>query len=213
MFKRQVALPYKEFHNDAINKEVRLKDHITLWIKERMKCSDQHRPFDRHKIFTLCNYPWILDAEHKIELLAIEHEIKHHQEAQRIHAHIMNAGAFDLNPYLVLKVNRNNLIPDTLQKLVSGGLNLKKQLKVVFIGEPGIDEGGVRKEFFQLIIKELFDPNYGMFTQNNRRLFWFNGMSAECNVNFELIGIVTGLAISNNVILDMQFPMALYKML
>ena len=44
-------------------------------------------------------------------------------------------------------------------------------------------------------------------------MFWFNGLSAECNINFELIGIVTGLAISNNVILDMQFPMALYKML
>lgn len=127
---------------------------------------------------------------------------------------MMAAGHIDLNPYLVLKVNRNNLIPDTLQKLVSDNINLKKQLKVVFIGEPGIDEGGVRKEFFQLIIKELFDPNYGMFTQNEqRRMFWFNGMSAECNINFELIGIVTGLAISNNVILDMQFPMALYKML
>jgi ubiquitin-protein ligase E3 A len=31
------------------------------------------------------------------------------------------------------------------------------------VGEPGIDEGGVRKEFFQLLIKNLFDPQYGMF--------------------------------------------------
>ena len=33
--------------------------------------------------------------------------------------------------------------------------------------EPGVDEGGVRKEFFQLIIKELFDPNLGMFISKN----------------------------------------------
>jgi len=38
---------------------------------------------------------------------------------------------------------------------------LKKQLRVQFIGEEGIDEGGVQKEFFQLCIKELFDPMYG----------------------------------------------------
>lgn len=32
-------------------------------------------------------------------------------------------------------------------------MNFKKQLRVQFVGEPGIDEGGVRKEFFQLLIK------------------------------------------------------------
>ena len=120
----------------------------------------------------------------------------------------------EANPYLVLKVNRKNLIPDTLQKLVSGGANLKKPLKVVFEGEPGIDEGGVRKEFFMLVIKELFDPQFGMFIYNEKkRIYWFNGLSIEPNINFELIGIITGLAIYNNILLDIHFPMALYKML
>jgi hypothetical protein len=41
--------------------------------------------------------------------------------------------------------------------------DLKKPLKVVFYGEEGIDEGGVQKEFFQLIISDLFDPKFGMF--------------------------------------------------
>jgi hypothetical protein len=119
-----------------------------------------------------------------------------------------------MNPYLILKVSRDNLIPDTLGKLVSGQVNLKKPLKVVFNGEPGIDEGGVRKEFFQLIIKELFDPSFGMFLYNDqKRIYWFNGKSIEPNINFELIGIIAGLAIYNNIILDMHFPMALYKML
>jgi ubiquitin-protein ligase E3 A len=34
-------------------------------------------------------------------------------------------------------------------------------LRVQFVGEEGIDEGGVQKEFFQLIVRELFDPKYG----------------------------------------------------
>lgn len=124
-------------------------------------------------------------------------------------------GGEDGGPYLVLKVERNNLIQSTLSKLVSGAItNFKKPLKVVFEGEPGIDEGGVRKEFFQLIIKELFDPNFGMFRYNEKkRIYWFNGQSIEPNINFEMIGIVTGLAIYNNIILDMHFPLALYKLL
>lgn len=120
-----------------------------------------------------------------------------------------------MNPYLVLKVRRDNLIMDTLTRLVSGQVtNYKKPLKVVFEGEPGIDEGGVRKEFFMLIIKELFDPNFGMFLYNsNQRVYWFNGKSIEPNINFEMIGIIAGLAIYNNIILDINFPLALYKML
>jgi ubiquitin-protein ligase E3 A len=36
-------------------------------------------------------------------------------------------------------------------------------MKVKFVGEEGVDEGGVSKEFFQLITKEMFDPNFSMF--------------------------------------------------
>ena len=51
-----------------------------------------------------------------------------------------------------------------------------------------------------------------MFNYNeNERLYWFNGHSMEANVNFELVGILMGLAIYNNVILDLPFPMAAYK--
>lgn len=42
----------------------------------------------------------------------------------------------------------------------------KKKLKVVFEGEQGVDEGGVQKEYFQLLIEQLYDPNYGMFKYN-----------------------------------------------
>lgn len=39
--------------------------------------------------------------------------------------------------------------------------DLKKQLFVEFDGEQGIDEGGLSKEFFQLIIQRIFNPDYG----------------------------------------------------
>ena len=39
---------------------------------------------------------------------------------------------------------------------------LKKPLKVKFDGEEGVDAGGVRKEFFQLLSHAIFDVNYGV---------------------------------------------------
>lgn len=32
---------------------------------------------------------------------------------------------------------------------------------VEFEGEQGMDEGGISKEFFQLIVEEIFNPDYG----------------------------------------------------
>lgn len=44
--------------------------------------------------------------------------------------------------------------------------DLKKQLYVEFEGEQGVDEGGVSKEFFQLVVEEIFNPDIGMLFNN-----------------------------------------------
>ena len=58
------------------------------------------------------------------------------------------------SPYLILKVRRSHLIQDTLLRVSQHKRELKKPLKVQFLGEDGIDEGGVQKEFFQLIMAQ-----------------------------------------------------------
>ncbi len=53
-----------------------------------------------------------------------------------------------------------------------------------------------------------------MFTfDDETRCFWFNPTSFENDGQFTLIGIVLGLAIYNNVILDVHFPMVVYRKL
>lgn len=43
------------------------------------------------------------------------------------------------------------------------------------VGEEAVDEGGVLKEFFMLISRELLTPDYGMFKYyEESRLLWFN---------------------------------------
>ena len=46
-----------------------------------------------------------------------------------------------------------------------------KPLRVHFIGEDGIDAGGVKKEFFQLLVTELLCPDYGMLIFQPVRTF------------------------------------------
>jgi len=96
----------------------------------------------------------------------------------------------------------------------SGGTEeFKKELKVKFENEEGIDEGGVKKEFFQLIFEQLLDPQFGMFVENpETRRYWINHVSLDLD-EFKLIGILIGLAIYNGVILDVAFPIGLYKKL
>lgn len=85
---------------------------------------------------------------------------------------------------------------------------------MVFIGEEGIDEGGVKKEFFQLLTSQLFDVQYGMFTSvNNGRGLWFNKDCTWSTEEYNLVGVLLGLAMYNGVILDLHLPRVLYKLL
>ena len=53
-----------------------------------------------------------------------------------------------------------------------------------------------------------------MFTLNeDTSSYWFNPTSFEVERQYTLIGIVLGLAIYNNIILDIQFPMVVYRKL
>lgn len=94
-------------------------------------------------------------------------------------------------------------------------MDLKKKLKVTFVGEPGLDMGGLTKEWFLLLIKEIFHSDYGMFVYHQQsRCYWFSTTQAGNNLReYNLIGVLTGLAVYNSIILDLHFPTACYKKL
>lgn len=91
---------------------------------------------------------------------------------------------------------------------------LKKPLKVKFLGEDGVDEGGVRREWFLLMARELFVTKYGMFVEDKEtRVLWFNHDSPQSPRQWEIAGSLVGLAIYNSVLLDVAFPRVVYRML
>ena len=219
-------MPESEFYNDALNKDVDLKKQATNYYLEWQKSINNKVPFDRHKFFTLFNYPWSLNAYKKSELFNVmSSNDRYDLIGQALLQNIGNLGSADnlnnlfASAHFSIKIRRNNLLEDSLNNLVnrdSETLNkvITKPLRVVFEGEPAIDEGGVKKEYFQIVFKELFNPDWGMFNYNpDTRLYWFNGKTFEDPLKFELIGTLLGLAARNQVILDIPIAQTCYKLL
>jgi len=164
------------------------------------------------------DYAWMLNPESKSLMLRIENDIQREQQVQHYDGQdillslLLNPSI--VSPYCNFDVRRENLIEDTLNILSRPNMNFKKELRVRFVGEQGEDSGGVRKEFFQLITKQLFDPIYAMFNYNEEtRTYWFNPDTFEACIKYELIGFILGLALYNSIILDVHFPRVVYKKL
>mmetsp|Transcript_35161 Transcript_35161/g.80504 ORF Transcript_35161/g.80504 Transcript_35161/m.80504 type:complete len:765 (-) Transcript_35161:67-2361(-) len=205
-----------QFHNDAINSsEGLLKNDLkeVLEMQQRGQYWAALEEDKRHD-FGVVEFPFVLTPVSKVRMLGIESLIMQREEVRSAMAMQFISGRVFTNPWLVLKVRRTSIIGDALQQLAQvGSSQMKKPLKVVFDGEEGVDEGGVQKEFFQILIEEMYKEDYGMFEKVENENFWFNKNSFEASVQFELFGSVLGLAIYNQVILDVRFPPAVYSTL
>lgn len=68
------------------------------------------------------------------------------------------------------------------------------------------------QEFFQLLMRELFDENFGMFRLDpSSRTYWFRASGLDLSMEYELVGLLLALAIYNNHILEVSFPLVVYK--
>lgn len=205
---REPYIKFEEFYNETLSENIEMdKDYLNY--KQMVDTTG--------KPFSFMYYSFVLTPATKTFSLYFDHRIRMYSE-RRISIFNTQIAGQPPSPYLRLKVRRDHLIDDALVELelvaIGNPKDFKKQLYVEFVGEQGVDEGGVSKEFFQLIIEEIFNPDYGMFIeQKDTNTFWFNATSFENHGQFTLIGIVLGLAIYNNIILPVSFPLVVYRKL
>ena len=220
-------IDYKCFYNDCLSKHLNLENQFKIFLRnerilnEKKNMNEQEEKNDNLE-FTLFNYTWLFGPSAKYEIINLFNENK---QIQKINNNFNNLSEFEQFIYLgeiidskdnffKLNIRRDYIIEDTLNEISNTSDKLQNPLKVEFIGEEAEDEGGVRKEFFMLVTRKLFDVNYGMFIYNEKsRLFWFNINSFEAKIKYELIGTILGLALFNGIILDIKFPLVIYKKL
>lgn len=179
--------------------------------------------------FSFCHYPFLLSIAAKIRVM--EHEAKRQMLTKARDAFfdsILNRK--NVNQYWILRIRRDCLVEDSLtgvsEIIGSGSEDIKKSLRIAFSGEEGIDHGGLRKEWFLLLIREVFNLDNGkswislclgvaksanreagMFVYDEESGYcYFNPHSFETSDQFFLIGVVMGLAIYNSTILDIPLP-------
>lgn len=116
--------------------------------------------------FSFCQYPFFFSVGSKIRIL--EHDAQRQMSVKARDAFFNSIlQNKDLQQYLHLRVRRECLVEDSLdavsQTVAQGQGEIKKGLRVHFIGEEGIDAGGLRKEWFLLLVREIFDPDHGEF--------------------------------------------------
>ena len=160
--------------------------------------------------FSFCQYPMFLSIWAKIRIM--EHDARRQMEIKAREAFfnsIMSRKA--ISQYLVLKVRRDCLVEDSLRGVSevvgTGQEEIKKGLRIEFLGEEGLDSGGLRKEWFLLLVREVFDPEHGLFVYDEDSHYcYFNPNTFETSDQFFLVGVLLGLAIYNSTILDVALP-------
>ncbi|KAF6722594.1 E3 ubiquitin-protein ligase NEDD4 [Oryzias melastigma] len=119
-----------------------------------------------------------------------------------------------------LKARRNAVLEDSYLRILSVKKPdlLKARLWIEFDGEKGLDYGGLAREWFFLISKEMFNPYYGLFeySATDNYTLQINPNSGLCNEDhlsyFKFIGRVAGMAVFHGKLLDAFFIRPFYKM-
>ncbi|KAH8322791.1 hypothetical protein KR059_005935, partial [Drosophila kikkawai] len=217
---RRPLVPLEEFYNEALSENIQMHHD---YLSYKTLAMESEMGSGQTNYFSFMLYAFILTPATKVDALYYDSRMRMYSERySSLYSMLNNFGQDGQDgtprPDLKLTVRRDQLINDALIGLelvaMSNPKDLKKQLVVEFVGEQGIDEGGVSKEFFQLIVEEIFNPAFGMFVQQEEtNNMWFNATPFENGAQFTLIGIIIGLAIYNNVILAVNFPMVVYRKL
>jgi E3 ubiquitin-protein ligase HUWE1 len=132
--------------------------------------------------------------------------------------HTKSSTARQSFPPLQLSVRREQVFHDSFKALYFQTADQMKfgKLSIRFHGEEGVDAGGVTREWFQVLSRQMFDPGYALFipVSSDRTTFHPNQLSSvneEHLMFFKFIGRIIGKALYEGRVLDCHFSRAVYK--
>ncbi|KAI8817902.1 uncharacterized protein EV422DRAFT_196979 [Fimicolochytrium jonesii] len=119
---------------------------------------------------------------------------------------------------LQINVRRQYVFEDSYHQLQGrSGDEIKfSKLNVRFYEEEGVDAGGVTREWFSVLARQMFNPDYALFrpsavdkvTYQPNRL---SGINPDHLLYFKFVGRVIGKAIYDGRLLDAYFTRSFYK--
>ncbi|USP81000.1 hypothetical protein yc1106_08274 [Curvularia clavata] len=145
----------------------------------------------------------------------LEFDNKRNYFNRKLHS---RGGDRQAHPPLQLSVRRDQVFLDSFKSLYFKSADEMKygKLSIRFHGEEGVDAGGVTREWFQSISRQMFNPDYALFVPvaSDRTTFHPNRLSSinpEHLMFFKFIGRIIGKALYEGRVLDCHFSRAVYK--
>ncbi|KAL3822837.1 hypothetical protein ACHAXA_011474 [Cyclostephanos tholiformis] len=116
-------------------------------------------------------------------------------------------------------VRRGMMLNDSIEAVMSlGRTDLRKYWRFEFMGEVGIDAGGVAREWFQLVTEEVFNPDMGLWlpSASNQMAMRINPASEiSCPedhlIHFRFLGRVMGKALFDGQLVAGHMVRHMYK--
>lgn len=121
--------------------------------------------------------------------------------------------------HIKLVVRRQSLLHDSIDSVMSMGReDLRKRWRFEFQGEPGIDAGGLAREWFELVSSEIFDPDRGLWLNSNQNQMCMTinpASNISCPddhlVYFRFLGRVMGRALFDRQLIKGHMVRHYYK--
>ena len=121
--------------------------------------------------------------------------------------------------HMRVNVRRDYLLSDSMMAVMSlSRKDLRKIWKFEFIGEEGIDAGGLAREWFQLVTEDIFNPDNGLwqYSQVNQMCMDVNPASELSHpedhlVYFRFLGRILGKALFDRQLVSGHMVRHLYK--
>ena len=118
---------------------------------------------------------------------------------------------------LQLNIRRNQILRDSFNSLNPN--KPKKEIlssyRVRFVNEPGADLGGLKKDWFTSLVKELFNPNYALFKPSKNGRSYQPNPSSSINSNhieyFTFAGLIIARAIIEGIFIDAHLTTSFIK--
>ncbi|KAL3226529.1 hypothetical protein MRX96_004418 [Rhipicephalus microplus] len=118
---------------------------------------------------------------------------------------------------LAVHVRREHVFEDSFRELHRRPPEeWKNRFYIVFEGEEGQDAGGLLREWYTIISREIFNPMYALFTTSpGDRVTYMINPASHCNSNhlsyFKFVGRVIAKAVYDNKLLECYFTRSFYK--
>ncbi|TMW60683.1 hypothetical protein Poli38472_000725 [Pythium oligandrum] len=116
-------------------------------------------------------------------------------------------------------VHREHMLKQSMQLfLTAPSTTLRRHLRVDFMEEPGVDGGGILREWLHLVCSSLFSDALGVFEPANSSIhqgYWINRNAAlRCRSHLQVLsfaGKLLGKALLEGMIINVQLSIPLLK--